>query len=245
MALRFEERRGGEPLFPRGPDEPARSPLRQRCQERSKYPRLALHARHEGTHRALGTKKQDSFRVIAHLSAPLVAAPIVPAETSPYSDPLGSTDGLRSLVSTRLGLTLLACSCSRKAADSPCGWARFFGQEGLPIYVAYVVSRYVLSALAPQLPATLPEEALRTARAIEHDGARAHALARLIPQLALLPRQKLYLVWSQMLHCSAQRVRRDFLAELAALAPLLSILGGPETVVQAVAAIQTVSQWWP
>jgi len=87
--------------------------------------------------------------------------------------------------------------------------------------------------------------ALEAAQAIEDEERRAGELNSLASRLATVSRKALYPLWCQFLRRSAQQTRPHFLTDLAAFAPLLPALGGSEVAAQIVAAIQTVSQWWP
>jgi hypothetical protein len=106
-----------------------------------------------------------------------------------------------------------------------------------------------LTALVPRF--TTPErdqvlsEALAAARAIDDERSRAAALAALVPHLARLPCQALYPLWKTTLHHSATRPRKDLLADLRALLPVIATLGGEEAVVETFRAIQDVGRWWP
>ncbi|MFN3374162.1 MAG: hypothetical protein ACK44M_11400, partial [Chloroflexus sp.] len=102
-----------------------------------------------------------------------------------------------------------------------------------------------LGALAPHLPAGLLGEALAAARAIEDAEKCAEALGALAPHLAELPRAQLYKSWAETLPILAQRRRRDLLADLRALTPVIAALGGEKAVAEAARAIADVGQWWP
>jgi len=86
-----------------------------------------------------------------------------------------------------------------------------------------------LAGLAPHLPEALLRE----------------ALAGLAPHLAALFRSGLYLLWQEMLPLLARRTRRDLLADLRALSPVVAALGGAEAVEETFLAIQDVGRWWP
>ncbi len=108
-----------------------------------------------------------------------------------------------------------------------------------------------LSDLAPHLSSHLLPHALRAAlgisekemlRASPRD--RARALAALAPRLAEMPRERLYPLWRETLPLLAARTRKDLLADLRALAPVVQALGGAEAVAETFRATQDVGQWW-
>ncbi|GAB4560602.1 MAG: hypothetical protein Kow0047_07340 [Anaerolineae bacterium] len=103
-----------------------------------------------------------------------------------------------------------------------------------------------LASLAPRL-AELghPREALAAAQAISDEDARARALTSLAPRLAEEDRGWLYPLWQETLHVLASRTRKDLLADLRALEPVIHRLGGPEAVAETFRAIQDVGRWWP
>jgi hypothetical protein len=103
-----------------------------------------------------------------------------------------------------------------------------------------------LVELAPRLaePAQV-ESALELARGIEDEGVRAWALAVLAPCLAALPRSQVLPLWEETLCLSTTRSRRDVLADLGALAPVIASLGGSEAIEAACRAIEDVGRWWP
>ncbi|MFN3763285.1 MAG: hypothetical protein ACK4WK_08815, partial [Anaerolineae bacterium] len=88
-------------------------------------------------------------------------------------------------------------------------------------------------------------EALAAAREIGGEYWRAEALAALAPHLAALPRPALYPLWDETLPALAHRTRRDLLADLRALEPVIFALGGAEAVRETFRAIQDVGRWWP
>ncbi len=103
-----------------------------------------------------------------------------------------------------------------------------------------------LAALALHLAELgYPQEALAAAREIGDADDRARALAALAPHLAALPRPALSPLWDETLPRLARRTRRDVLADLRALAPVLFALGGAEAVQETFRAIQDVGRWWP
>lgn len=103
----------------------------------------------------------------------------------------------------------------------------------------------LLLGLAPALPVPLLQQMLPIIQAITNETRRAEALAALAPHLARLPELMLYAFWSQVLHASAQRTRRSLLADLAALSPVIPVLGGQGAGAGIFQAIWEVGQWWP
>jgi hypothetical protein len=87
-------------------------------------------------------------------------------------------------------------------------------------------------------------EALDVARGIGDEGSRAGALAAIAPYMAALAYQALPL-WGETLRISATRSRRDLLADLGALEPVIAKLGGPEAIEETCRAIEDVGRWWP
>jgi hypothetical protein len=71
------------------------------------------------------------------------------------------------------------------------------------------------------------------------------ALAALAPHLARLSREALSPLWYATLQLSATRFRKDLLADLRALVPVLAALGGDQAVAETCRAIQDVGRWWP
>mgnify|MGYP001024349337 CR=1 FL=1 len=103
----------------------------------------------------------------------------------------------------------------------------------------------VLTALAERLPLELLPEALAAAREIKDADDRAHFLTALAPRLAELPRPDLYPLWDETLPVLARYTRRDLLADLQALVPVIHALGGAEAIAETFRAIQDVARWWP
>jgi len=69
--------------------------------------------------------------------------------------------------------------------------------------------------------------------------------AALAPRLAELPRPALYPLWDETLPLLARRTRRDLLADLRALVPVIHALGGAGAIAETARAIQDVARWWP
>jgi len=91
------------------------------------------------------------------------------------------------------------------------------------------------------------DEAFEVARGITDGYAadRARAFAKLAPQLAALHRERCLPLWQETLELSATRSRQELLADVAALAPVVVALGGPESVEETCRAIHDVGRWWP
>ncbi|NPA91581.1 MAG: hypothetical protein GXO55_09070, partial [Chloroflexi bacterium] len=102
-----------------------------------------------------------------------------------------------------------------------------------------------LAALAPHLPQDLMAQALDAARKIESAQYRAKALAALAPRLAELPLLELYPLWRETLPALARRTRKDLLADIRALHPVIHKLGGEEAIAETARAIIDVGRWWP
>ena len=97
---------------------------------------------------------------------------------------------------------------------------------------------------APERTALL-QEALAAARALGDESSRAQVLTELARRLAELPCLNIYLLWQETLPMIATRSRAQFLADLLALEPVLSSLGGEQALGETVSAIQDVCRWWP
>jgi hypothetical protein len=106
-----------------------------------------------------------------------------------------------------------------------------------------------LSRLLLYLPRALQSETLQEVLAtMGHTGSearRGEALERLAPYLAQLSGPELYPVWQEMLPLLVTRARRDLLAGLCALEPVIAALGGEEAVEETFQAVQDVGRWWP
>jgi tetratricopeptide (TPR) repeat protein len=89
------------------------------------------------------------------------------------------------------------------------------------------------------------EEALVIARGIGNEGSRAVTLAALAPRLAALPQAKAFPLWAETLQFSATRSRMGLLADLSALAPVITALGGADAIAESCRAIEDVGRWWP
>jgi len=69
--------------------------------------------------------------------------------------------------------------------------------------------------------------------------------AALALRLAELPRPDLYPLWDETLPLLARRTRRNLLADLRALVPVIHALGGDEAIAETFRAIQDTARWWP
>jgi len=127
-------------------------------------------------------------------------------------------------------------------------------QEGLTKARAIWNEEYrakVLSTLAPYLSQPLKEEALEESleiiRTIELGSGwnRSWLLTPLARHLAQLPMAILYLLWRETSHILAARTRRQLLADIRALEPVIAALGGSEAVAESAQAMLDVRRWWP
>jgi hypothetical protein len=87
--------------------------------------------------------------------------------------------------------------------------------------------------------------ALAAAREIQKADDRARVLAALAEPLAKLPRPALHPSWHETLSSLARRTRRDLLADLEALIPVIHALSGEAAIAETACAIQDVTRWWP
>ncbi len=71
------------------------------------------------------------------------------------------------------------------------------------------------------------------------------ALARLAPYLTALSPNDLHTIWREMLYAISVRLRKDLLANLCALRPVIVALAGQPAVTAVFLAIQDVGRWWP
>ena len=102
-----------------------------------------------------------------------------------------------------------------------------------------------LGALAPHLPPDLLLAAFAAVRDITNESARTRALGALVPHLIQIPRQNLYPMWQETLPVLARRTRRDLLADLRALVPVIVALGESDAIAATFRAIQDVAARWP
>jgi hypothetical protein len=91
--------------------------------------------------------------------------------------------------------------------------------------------------------------ALKATAAIPEIDSRSRALGALGPSLlaakATLPLAEVYDLWRSILHKGAEGSRKELLAHLCNLAPVIAALGDTEAIEEAFRAIQEVGQWWP
>src|SRR5262249_42620928 len=114
----------------------------------------------------------------------------------------------------------------------------------------YESSRSVaLAVLAPHLQESLWSEVLvqtlEAATAIQDEYSRSLALAALAPRLGTSEVSCLLPLWEQTLPILASRTRKDLLADLCSLLPIIVRLGGAQAVAETFRAIQDVGRWWP
>lgn len=88
-------------------------------------------------------------------------------------------------------------------------------------------------------------EAMDIATEIDDTPMRQAALTELTTFLVNLPRNRLYWIWKSALPSLSARRREDFLSDIAALGPVINLLGGEEAVAKTYRAIEDVSRWWP
>ena len=107
----------------------------------------------------------------------------------------------------------------------------------------------VMATVAPRLAELgRADEAMELVRGLndgDEEEFRAQALAALAARLTTLPSTQILPLWDKTLRLSATQLRRKLLADLAALAPFIASLGGPEALEETCQAIQDVGRWWP
>ena len=86
---------------------------------------------------------------------------------------------------------------------------------------------------------------LKAARTIEDTTKRVEVYSELAFLLENLSPVTLHLLWCETLHLSALRTRQELLADTAALARVITTLGGVEALAEIAYAIQDVGRWWP
>lgn len=75
---------------------------------------------------------------------------------------------------------------------------------------------------------------------------RRDRVMKLVPQLAsAVSVSELYDRWREALAVAATRSRDHFLADTAALAPMLAAIGGPDAVTEVAQAVRDIEAWWP
>lgn len=103
----------------------------------------------------------------------------------------------------------------------------------------------VLRFVEGSLRTELLREAVVAARAARSRYPREALLRDLTPELSRQPRDALHALWRDTLPVLAARTRDELTAELAALAPLVRVLGGQAAVAGAWDATEKVRAWWP
>jgi hypothetical protein len=103
-----------------------------------------------------------------------------------------------------------------------------------------------LADLAPYLTEDLLLRAVEAAYGIRNTSDRVDALAGLAPNVAAKVQwHRLCAFWQDAFPSTQTRSRADLLAQLGALAPVLSAVGGVGAVVEAVSAVDDAARWWP
>jgi hypothetical protein len=102
-----------------------------------------------------------------------------------------------------------------------------------------------LAGLAPYASNSQLEAVLELALHIADPVAREVALSAISTQLTRLRPPDAYRLWSKTLHRSAEVSRADLLTNLIALMPVITYLGGEETVSEISQAIHDIGEWWP
>ena len=105
-----------------------------------------------------------------------------------------------------------------------------------------------LAELAPYLPENIKcevlSETLAIVQKISDKQSRAGILNILAPYIAEVNPTNLYSLWCSTLHTLARRSRKDLLADISALTPVIVSLGGGEALEEISYAIQDIGQWW-
>jgi hypothetical protein len=89
------------------------------------------------------------------------------------------------------------------------------------------------------------QETLNTIWQAQAQDQSAQTLARLVPVFSQFSPAQLQALWQKLLPNLAQRQRPELLADLLALEPIITTLGGPQSLANATQAIQNVGRWWP
>jgi hypothetical protein len=97
-----------------------------------------------------------------------------------------------------------------------------------------------LAKIAPYLPTSLLERAVRMTRELPDAEERRKARSAVASYLTPLSSERLYHVWQELFPVEVTRSRKELLAELKAAGPLIEALGGPGAVSGVVAAIRDV-----
>jgi hypothetical protein len=105
----------------------------------------------------------------------------------------------------------------------------------------------LLVELASNLPRAYLDEALAAARQIETSSVRLYALIPLAQRKSQFPADDaLYPLWRDLLHMLSAETRRDFLAYVPALIPLMVALCESDQIIKdAVHSLRQVGRFWP
>ena len=107
-----------------------------------------------------------------------------------------------------------------------------------------------LKLLAPSLSPPAAIEAFRLASGLRASAylnvcPRAEALQALVPRLMESDASIWIPEWQRALRLSATRERGELLWDMPAFIPMLTALGGTESLIDAASAVATVVRWWP
>jgi hypothetical protein len=102
-----------------------------------------------------------------------------------------------------------------------------------------------LSLVGPHLSATQLEDALNLTLNVFDPDMRSMALAAVTTQWLRVKPNDIYWLWKHALSHGSNSSRVNLLENLLCLTPIVSELGGPETVADTVEAIFDVGDWWP
>ncbi len=103
----------------------------------------------------------------------------------------------------------------------------------------------MLMKLAPYLPESLLIEALAVVQTIQHAEYRAEALTKLIPRFAKFSHPALPDLWQELIDTWSNCSRKNLVAGLHEMAPVISQLGEDDAIAELFHAIQDVGRWWP
>jgi len=102
-----------------------------------------------------------------------------------------------------------------------------------------------LVEVARLLPEPLLLEALEATRTIDAAECRVRVVAELAPQIARISPTTLHSLWRETQPLLTRRARKDLLADLCHLGPMINELGGEVAVAEILRAVQDVGHWWP
>jgi hypothetical protein len=102
-----------------------------------------------------------------------------------------------------------------------------------------------LNLVAPSLSVGDIVDALSRAGRERDAWFRREAMRAIAEALALLPPDVLRLLWRDWLREGAPRKRPELCRDLAAMIPVVAVLGGPEAVMGLARAVRDVGRWWP